>query len=73
MYHLKQSQDGQHYFVLVAANHQIILTSETYTTRNAAIDGIKAAIKAAMTATSTSWDYVDTTGLDKVKKNFTDK
>lgn len=75
MYHLKQSQDGQHFFVLVASNHQTIMTSETYSSRKAAVDGIQAAIKAGMTATNTSWDYIDATSDsgNKVKKLFTDK
>jgi uncharacterized protein YegP (UPF0339 family) len=75
MYHLKQSQDGQHFFVLVASNHQTIMTSETYSSRKAAIDGIQAAIKIAMTAINTAWDYIDATSDNgnKVKKRFNDK
>ena len=38
---LRQAADGQWYFNLTAENNQIILTSETYTTKTAALNGIE--------------------------------
>jgi uncharacterized protein YegP (UPF0339 family) len=37
---LRKSSDGQYYFNLRAGNHRIILTSERYTTKQAAQKGI---------------------------------
>ena len=39
-YELDKSSDGQYYFVLKAGNAEVILTSERYTTRPAAENGI---------------------------------
>jgi len=39
-YELDKSSDGQYYFVLKAGNAEVILTSERYTTRAAAENGI---------------------------------
>lgn len=39
-YELDNSSDGQFYFVLKAGNAEVILTSERYTTRAAAENGI---------------------------------
>ncbi len=39
-FELKQSKNGQFYFNLTAANGQVIATSEQYTTRQAAVNGI---------------------------------
>ncbi len=39
-YELDKSSDGQFYFVLKAGNGEVILTSERYTTRPAAENGI---------------------------------
>lgn len=40
-YELLTAKDGQTYFNLKAGNHEIILTSEMYTTRAAAENGIE--------------------------------
>lgn len=40
-YVLKKSSDGQFYFVLKAANGETIATSERYTTKSAATNGIE--------------------------------
>lgn len=40
-FELKTSKDEQTYFVLKAGNGQVILKSEMYTTRAAALNGIK--------------------------------
>ncbi len=40
-FRLRQAADGQSYFNLTAENNQIILTSETYTTKQAALKGIE--------------------------------
>ncbi|MFM9269982.1 YegP family protein [Halomonas elongata] len=40
-YELKQATDGQYHFTLKAGNHEVILTSERYTTRSAAENGIE--------------------------------
>ena len=42
-----QSKDNQTYFVLRAANHEVVLTSETYTTLSSAKNGIEAVRTAA--------------------------
>ncbi|MBB3141221.1 YegP family protein [Halomonas organivorans] len=39
-YELKQATDGQYHFTLKAGNHEVILTSERYTTKPAAENGI---------------------------------
>jgi uncharacterized protein YegP (UPF0339 family) len=39
-YELKLAKNGQFHFQLLAANGQIILSSEMYTTRDAALNGI---------------------------------
>lgn len=44
-YELHKSSDGQFYFVLKAANAEVILTSERYTTAAAAENGIAAVQK----------------------------
>jgi len=38
---LSKSRDGQFYFILTAENSEPLLTSETYTTKAAAQDGIR--------------------------------
>jgi len=38
---LRQAADGQWYFNLTAENNQVILTSETYTVKPAALKGIE--------------------------------
>ena len=38
-YELKAASGSQHTFNLKAANHQVILTSETYATKQAALMG----------------------------------
>lgn len=40
-YELKTAKDGQTYWNLKAGNHEVILTSEMYTTRAAAENGIQ--------------------------------
>ena len=40
-YELKTAKDGQTYFNLKAGNHETILTSEMYTTRAAAENGVE--------------------------------
>ncbi|WP_275286922.1 YegP family protein [Halomonas elongata] len=40
-YELKQATDGQYHFTLKAGNHEVILSSERYTTRSAAENGIE--------------------------------
>lgn len=44
-YELKTSKNGQFVFNLKAANGQVILTSETYTTKDAALNGIESVRK----------------------------
>jgi uncharacterized protein len=39
-FEIKRSKDSQFYFVLKAGNHEVILTSETYTTKASAQNGI---------------------------------
>ncbi|HBS32502.1 MAG TPA: hypothetical protein DEA40_12305 [Parvularcula sp.] len=46
----KTSASGKHYFVLKAANHQIIGTSEQYPTEEACEGGIKAVLASAKLA-----------------------
>lgn len=45
MIKLKQSKDGQWYFIVVAKNGRTLLTSETYKKRISAEKGIRAAVK----------------------------
>jgi hypothetical protein len=40
-YELKKSSDDQYYFNLVAANNETILTSERYTSKSSAMNGIE--------------------------------
>ena len=40
-YKLKPAKGGQFMFNLLAGNHQVILTSESYTERSGALNGIK--------------------------------
>jgi uncharacterized protein YegP (UPF0339 family) len=49
-YEMKMSKDKKSYFVLKAANHQIIGTSETYSSETTAKDGMAAVKKAAREA-----------------------
>lgn len=49
-YDRRESSDDQCYFVLKAANNEIIGTSETYTTTGAREDGIAAVMKTAPAA-----------------------
>lgn len=44
-YDLKKSSDGQFYFNLKAANHQVILTSERYKAKAGANNGIESVRK----------------------------
>lgn len=44
---IQNSKDGQIYFTLRASNHEVVLTSETYTTLAAANNGIAAVRTAA--------------------------
>jgi uncharacterized protein YegP (UPF0339 family) len=37
-----RSKDGQFYFLFRAANGQVLVTSETYTTKQSALNGIEA-------------------------------
>lgn len=41
-WYLKKSKDGQFYFILKAINGETLLTSEMYTTKDNAKNGIKA-------------------------------
>jgi len=43
-----KSADGQYYFVLVAANNQVIATSETYRTKQSCKKGVASARKIAI-------------------------
>lgn len=40
-YELKKSVDGQYYFVLKAANGEVIALSERYTSKSGALEGIE--------------------------------
>lgn len=40
-FELKTAKDGQFYFNLTAKNGQVIASSEMYTTKDAALNGIK--------------------------------
>ena len=48
-YELKKSSDGQYMFNLRAPNHEVIATSERYTTKQAALNGIASVQKHAPT------------------------
>lgn len=56
-YVLKKSSDGQFYFVLKAANVETIATSERYTTKSSAKDGIE-----SVRTNATTRDVTDETG-----------
>ena len=49
-YEIREAKNGQFYFVLKAANHQIIGTSEMYATRHNAEEGIESVMRYAPTA-----------------------
>jgi uncharacterized protein len=49
-YDRSTSKKGKDYFVLKAANHQVIGTSEEYSSKSAMEDGIKSVMKNAPTA-----------------------
>lgn len=46
---IKPSKDEKFYFILVAANGQTLVTSETYESKQACSDGIEAVIRCVMT------------------------
>ena len=50
-YELKKTSDGQYMFNLHAPNHEVIATSERYTTKRAAEDGIDSVRRNASTST----------------------
>ena len=50
-YDLKKASDGQFMFNLKAPNHEVIATSERYTTKSAAQEGIRDVRKHASTIT----------------------
>ena len=50
-YKLKKTSDEQYMFNLHAPNHQVIATSERYTTKRAAENGIDSVRRNASTAT----------------------
>ena len=47
---LKQARNGEYYFNLKAANRQVILTSERYTSKQSALTGIRAVKRNAVQA-----------------------
>jgi uncharacterized protein YegP (UPF0339 family) len=47
---IKKNSGGQYHFVLKAANGEVIATSETYTTKDSAKDGIESVKANAPTA-----------------------
>ena len=49
-YELKKTSDGQYMFNLRAPNHEVIATSERYTTKQAALQGIESVRKYAPTS-----------------------
>jgi hypothetical protein len=49
-YDRRRASDGQHYFVLRGGNHEVIGTSEMYTTTAARDDGIDAVRRSASAA-----------------------
>ena len=46
-FELKATESGQYHFTLKAANHQVILSSERYTSKQAAKNGIRSVRKNA--------------------------
>ena len=50
-YELKKTSDDQYMFNLVAPNHEVIATSERYTTKQKAQQGIESVRKYAPTTT----------------------
>jgi hypothetical protein len=48
-FQLSKSKDGQFYFILTAENSEPLLTSETYTTKAAAQNGIRSVRENAVT------------------------
>lgn len=44
MIHLHDSRDGQYYFTVAAKNGRVLVTSETYKTRRAMMNGAKSLI-----------------------------
>lgn len=50
-FELKKAKDGQFHFVLKASNGEIIAQSETYTTKQSALNGIDSVRKNAPNAT----------------------
>ena len=42
-FEIRKSKDNQYYFILIAANNQIIATSETYTSKQNCKKGIRSA------------------------------
>lgn len=44
-FHIKRSKDKQFYFVLIARNGQVVLTSETYTRKAACRKSITSLVK----------------------------
>ena len=49
-YELRLAKDGQKYFVLKAANGEVIVTSEMYKTTQSALKGIRSVRKNALFA-----------------------
>lgn len=49
-FEIKKSGNDQFYFVLKAPNHEVILTSETYTSKQSAKNGIQAVQSSAADA-----------------------
>jgi uncharacterized protein YegP (UPF0339 family) len=47
---INRSKDGQFYFILRADNGQVLVTSETYTTKESAQNGIRAVKEVASSA-----------------------
>lgn len=50
-YYVRWSSNNQYYFVLKAVNGQVLVTSETYTTKAAALDGIASVKRTANAGT----------------------
>jgi len=53
-FEIRTADDGKPYWVLVAPNGETLCTSETFTSRQACEKGIRAARRAALTATTRS-------------------
>jgi uncharacterized protein YegP (UPF0339 family) len=51
-YERKTSSNGKHYFVLKAANHQVIGASEMYESESSCVAGIKSVMQHAPNATT---------------------